>query len=70
MKPANISDICIQGTLLGIATNGESQVTEWNLGWGLLRATRIAHSWGAWWGGALAGKERVQFRLAVNLIVA
>lgn len=44
MKPANVSDIYMQGTLLGIVSNERSQVTEWNLGRGLLREAVTAES--------------------------
>ena len=57
MKPAKVSDICMQDTLLGIASDGGSQVT---LGWG-----------GSCWRergwlrvGALAGEETAQVRQA------
>ena len=63
MKPTN-SNIYVQGTLLAIASNGGSQGTEWNLGEGLLREAKIARSQGA-----LAGKETVQVRQTVNLII-
>lgn len=44
MKAANATDICMQGTLLGIVSNEKSQVTEWNLGRGLLREATIVES--------------------------
>lgn len=65
VKPATISDICMQGTVLGIVSNEGSKVTDWNWGMcvegGAVEGSRIAVRVGALAGTETTGSDRLPY---------